>query len=52
MVSKKMKAALLFERNKSEIKPGESVTDLRVVETDVPEIRENDLLVKVRACSV
>ena len=52
MVSKKMKAALLFERDKSEIKPGEPVTDLRVVETDVPEIGENDLLVKVRACSV
>lgn len=51
-MEKKMKAALLFERDKSKIKPGEPVTDLKVVDVDIPEVGENDVLVKVRACSV
>jgi len=48
----KMKAALLFKRDESEIKKGEPVTEIKVVETEIPKIEENDILVKVRACSV
>ena len=47
-----MKAALLFQKDKESLNPGEPVTELRVVEVDKPEIEENDILVKVRACSV
>ncbi|UCD72501.1 MAG: zinc-binding dehydrogenase [Candidatus Bathyarchaeota archaeon] len=47
-----MKAALLFQREKASLKPGEPVTELRVVEIDKPKIEKNDILVKVRACSV
>ncbi len=47
-----MKAALLFQRDKASLKPGEPVTELRVVEIDKPKIGASDLLVKVRACSV
>jgi len=47
-----MKAALLYQREESSIEPGEPVTELRVVEVDKPEITEEDILVKVRACSV
>ena len=47
-----MKAALLFQKEKGSLKPGEPVTELRVVEIDKPETGDNDILVKVRACSV
>jgi len=48
----RMKAALLFQREKASLKPGEPVTDLRVVEIDKPETGNNDILTRVRACSV
>ncbi len=47
-----MKAALLFQKEKDSLKPGDTITELRVVEVDKPETGKNDILVKIRACSV